>query len=223
MTNTSKKFKINLILSIVLCVLCVSIFLFLAIKYAVSGGFNIDNVFIKFSKSIRSEFLTGLFKIVTHLGSFITLIIATAILVIVLKPVLAKIFVVVNIGFVGAFCLIVKHIVERPRPIGIALIEETGFSFPSAHSMISVVFYGFIIFLIWKYLKNKKLNIVLTVTLTLIAIIIGYTRVYLGVHYITDVVAGFVAGGAYLIVAIWAYNIIENLLSRRKRVEKQKE
>ena len=59
----------------------------------------------------------------------------------------------------SVFCLIVKHIVQRPRPEGIALIEETGFSFPSAHTMGSVVFYGFLVFLIWKYFKNKPLKI----------------------------------------------------------------
>ena len=116
----------------------------------------------------------------------------------------------------GGFCLVVKHIVKRPRPEFIALIEETGYSFPSAHSMGSFVVFGFLIFIVWKYLKNKPIKITLTAVLSCLVVIIGYTRVYLGVHYITDVLAGFLAGGAYLVVAIFAFNIIEKKINLKK-------
>ena len=52
-----------------------------------------------------------------------------------------------------------KNIVERPRPIGYRLIDETGYSFPSGHSMASAAFYGFFIYLIFKRLKNKKIKL----------------------------------------------------------------
>ena len=209
--------KLLFFLSCALVAVCGGIFLLIAIKYSLDGGFSIDASLIKFSQSIENDFLTSFFKLLTHLGSFITIIILTIVLAIILKPVLLKIFVVINVGVVGAFCLIVKKIIERPRPVGIALIEETGFSFPSAHSMISVVFYGFLIFIIWKMIKNKTLNIVLTSIFSVLALTIAYTRVYLGVHYITDVCAGAVAGLAYLIVAIWAYIIVENVIKNKKK------
>ena len=215
--NVSKTKKILFILSCVTAVICAGIFLFIAIKYSVDGGFSVDGKLIEFSQDIQNKNLTEFFKILTHLGSFITVIILTAILAIVLKPILLKIFVVCNVGAVGAFCLVVKKIVKRPRPVGINLIAETGFSFPSAHSMISVVFYGFIIFLIWKLIKNKTLNIISTSVISILALTICYTRVYLGVHFITDVLAGALAGVAYLLVAIWAYVIIEKFIKLKKQ------
>ena len=216
-SNVSKTKKILFILSCVLVTVCVGLFLLIAIKYSIDGGFGVDAKLIEFSQDIQNKKLTEFFKILTHLGSFITVIILTIILAIVLKPVLLKMFVVFNVGAVGAFCLVVKKIVKRPRPVGVNLITETGFSFPSAHSMISVVFYGFLIFLMWKFIKNKKLNTILTCVLSILALTICYTRVYLGVHFITDVLAGAIAGFAYLLVAIWAYVIIEKFIKLKKQ------
>ena len=135
---------------------------------------------------------------------------------IVCKPIWVKIFAVVNVGFVAAFCWVVKHIIQRPRPEGIALITETGYSFPSAHTMGSVVFYGFLVFLIWKYFKSKNLKIILTIILPIFALAIGYTRIYLGVHYFTDVVAGTLAGIAYLAVAIVLFILLEKKIKFKR-------
>jgi len=221
--NVSKTKKILFILSCVTAVICAGVFLFIAIKYSVDGGFSVDSKLIEFSQDIQNKNLTEFFKILTHLGSFITVIILTVILAIVLKPILLKIFVVCNVGVVGSFCLVVKNIVNRPRPVGINLIAETGFSFPSAHSMISVVFYGFLIFLIWRFIVSKKLKIVLTSIFSLLAITICYTRVYLGVHFITDVMAGALAGIAYLLVAIWVYIILEKNIKNYKESKATKQ
>lgn len=216
----NNKFNIWLLLSICLVVVCVGVFLFLAIRYITYGGVGFDGDVIKFSTQIQNNFLTGFFKVLTHFGSFITIGILSLIMTIVIKPFLVKIFAVVNVGFVGVFCVVCKHIVKRPRPVGINLIEETCFSFPSAHAMISVVFYGFLIFLIWKFIKNKPLKIVLTILFSLLAVTIGYTRVYLGVHFTSDILAGIFAGIAYLIFAIWSFVLIEKRLQKRKNNEK---
>ena len=222
MSTKNNRFKNFTILSICLAVFCASMFLFLMIRYTVAGGFNIDANLINFSSKIQSKGLTNFFKIFTHFGSMLTIAILAIIMAIVCKPIWVKIFAVVNVGFVGAFCWVVKHIIERPRPEGIALIEETGFSFPSAHTMGSVVFYGFLIFLVWRYLKNKPLNIILTTFLSIFEIVIGYTRIYLGVHYFTDVLAGALAGLAYLFVAIILFIILEkNVKFKRSKNEEK--
>ena len=209
MQQKNNKFKYALISSICLAVFCAAMFLFLMIKYKVSGGFSVDQNLINFSSKIRSKGLTNFLEVITHFGSMLTVAILTIIMAIVCKPIWVKIFAVVNVGFVAVFCLVVKYIVKRPRPIGIALIEETGYSFPSAHTMGSVVFYGFLVFLIWKYFKNKPLKITLSIVLPIFALLIGYTRVYLGVHFCTDVLAGVFAGCAYLAVAIVLFIFLE--------------
>ena len=217
----NNRFKYVIISSVCLAVFCIAMFVVLLVKYKISKTFEIDDYFIKFSTKIRSDGLTKFLKMVTHFGSILTIAILSAILFLMSKNKVVKIFAIINVGFVSVFCLIVKHIVQRPRPEGIALIEETGFSFPSAHTMGSVVFYGFMIFLICRYFKLKPLKIILSVILALVSLIIGYTRIYLGVHYASDVMAGIIAGIAYLAVAIVLFIQLENKLKKRGNYEKK--
>ena len=98
---------------------------------------------------------------------------------------------------------IIKIIVKRERPNLITTIStETGYSFPSAHVMVSTVFYGFMIYLIMKNVKNKKIKNISISILSLLIILIGISRIYLGVHYATDVIFGFVFGLIILLVFI---------------------
>ncbi len=208
--------KYAIISSICLAVFCVIMFVYLVVKYKANKTFNIDNHFIRFSAKIRSDDLTDFLKMVTHFGSILTIAILSVILFLLSKNKVVKIFSIVNVGFVSVFCLIVKHLVQRPRPEGIALIEETGFSFPSAHTMGSVVFYGFLIFLILRCFKNKPLKFVISIIMSLTTLLIGYTRVYLGVHFATDVMAGVLAGIAYLVVAIIVFILLEQKIKDKR-------
>ena len=222
MPTKNNRFKYLLITSICFAVFCASMFLFLAIRYKVADGFKLDTHLINFSSKIQNKGLTNFLEVITHFGSMITVAILAVIMAIICKPIWVKIFAVVNVGFVAVFCFVVKHIIKRPRPEGIALIKETGFSFPSAHTMGSVVFYGFLIFLIWKYFKNKPIKITLTIVLSIFALLIGYTRVYLGVHYITDVLAGIMAGIAYLAVAIVLFIVLEKKVTFKRGKNEKK-
>lgn len=101
-----------------------------------------------------------------------------------------------------------KHIVQRPRPTEFRIIDETGYSFPSGHSMVSAAFYGFLIYLIYKNVKNKYLKWGIIILLSIIVITIGISRIYLGVHYTSDVLAGYLISISYLIIFT---SIIKNL------------
>jgi membrane-associated phospholipid phosphatase len=82
------------------------------------------------------------------------------------------------------------------------IIEETGYSFPSGHSMISMAFYGYIIYLIYKYVKNKYIKWISIVLLSILICSIGISRIYLGVHYTSDVLGGFLISVSYLVIYI---------------------
>ena len=82
----------------------------------------------------------------------------------------------------------------------IHMVTEHGYSFPSGHAMISTAFYGLIIYLIYKNAnKHKKIYIAL---LTILIFLIAVSRVYLGAHYATDVIAGIIFAIIYLIIFI---------------------
>lgn len=110
---------------------------------------------------------------------------------------------------------ILKYIFQRDRPLTPLLSAAQGYSFPSGHATMSITFYGLIIFLVWKNVKNKILKWGLSILLSLLIITIGISRVYLRVHYASDVLAGFCVGLMWLLFSLWLLNKIE-MYSRKK-------
>ncbi len=107
-----------------------------------------------------------------------------------------------------AFVWIVKNIIQRPRPLLVnALIKQTGYSFPSGHALVTFAFYGLLTYIAWREYRSKIIRISsLTLGIAVIAII-GFSRIYLGVHYPSDVLASYAAGAAWLSVIITALEI----------------
>lgn len=94
--------------------------------------------------------------------------------------------------------LVLKALVARPRPEGFRLAQASGFSFPSGHSMAAMAFFGLIIWFVWRYERNPRMRAGLTAAFSFIILMIGVSRVYLGVHYASDVVGGFCAALIWL-------------------------
>lgn len=148
----------------------------------------------------KSDAATKIAKTITSFGSAISLIIISIILLLIIKNKKIGIAIITNLGLQSVLNLILKNILKRPRPEGYNLINETGFSFPSGHSMASMAFYGFLIYLIYKNIENKYIKWTLIIFLGILIIAIGASRIYLGVHYTSDVLAGFLVSLAYLIL-----------------------
>ncbi len=110
---------------------------------------------------------------------------------------------------------LLKMIFQRPRPSIPLLQEARGLSFPSGHAMTSITFYGLIIYLIWQYVNNNILKWSLTITAILLIFFIGLSRIYLRVHYISDVIAGYCVGLIWLVLSLWVLKKME-LYSRKK-------
>jgi undecaprenyl-diphosphatase len=100
---------------------------------------------------------------------------------------------IVGTGTASLMYRILKLAVHRPRPLG-RLVEATGYSYPSGHALMATVFYGLLIWTVWKSGMNRRCKMVLSVLLACIIIAIGLSRVYLNVHYPSDVVAGMACG-----------------------------
>ena len=95
-----------------------------------------------------------------------------------------------------------KYLFARTRPEDINLVIETGFSFPSGHSMVSLAFYGFFVYLLYHKKWSKKKRLMACIPLIILTLLVGISRIYLGVHYASDVLAGFALAMAYLIIFI---------------------
>ncbi|MEI3394695.1 MAG: phosphatase PAP2 family protein [Clostridia bacterium] len=158
------------------------------------------------STFLISDFTTPIAKFITNFGGAIFLIILTITLFVLIKNKKIGLSIILNLIVITGLNQILKYILQRPRPTEYRLIEETGFSFPSGHSMVSMAFYGYLIYLIYKYVKNKYLKWISIVLLSTLICSIGISRIYLGVHYTSDVLGGFLISLSYLIV----YTLIVN-------------
>ena len=143
---------------------------------------------------------TNIFKFITYLGSAYVVISLTILGFILIKNKKYSLFMSINLISITLLQFILKSIYSRERPIDISLIEESGYSFPSGHSLTAMAFYGLLIYYIYKSNINKNKKIVLEILLSIIILLIGLSRIYLGVHYFTDVVGAFSFSICYLII-----------------------
>ena len=165
-----------------------------------------------FVDGLRSDNMTTIMKIITSFGSAIVVGIIVILLLVFLKNKKIGIISIINIGIVFLLNDLLKFIIHRPRPYGYNLIEETNYSFPSGHSMISTAFYGFLIYVIYKNIKDKKLKYLLMGLLFILIILICISRIYLGVHYFSDTIAGFSLSLVYLMIFIMILPRLEKRL-----------
>ena len=167
------------------------------------------NIYKFFSENIINEKLTPIVKVITHVGGAKIVLVLTVLAIILIKGLKNKLFLLTGIVGTAGLNVVLKHIIQRERPNINRLIPEKGYSFPSGHSMMSMAFYGMLIFLIFKYVKNTALKWTLIVILTILLSTIGITRIYLGVHYPSDVIGGFLVSLTYLFILTEIYNKVK--------------
>ncbi len=185
----------------VIVLICISIFVYLMQAVWGSRILPIDTSGYGFmSKHFISNSLTPVMRLITQFGGTILMIVWALASLVLIKNKRIAISVVSNLVLIALLNNILKLIVRRARPTGFRLIAETGYSFPSGHSMVSMAFYGYLIYLIYKNVRNKKLRWTLITCFSLLILIIGMSRIYLGVHYTSDVFAGFLFSLGYLVI-----------------------
>ncbi|MER2175680.1 MAG: phosphatase PAP2 family protein [Carnobacterium sp.] len=159
----------------------------------------------------RSPVKTTFYSLLTDLGGtfFIVLLTILVGLYFILRNKDSKTayWFVFNVAFgAGLLNQLVKFLFQRTRPTIEHLVVQDGYSFPSGHSMASLICYGGIAFLIIQFTRKKWIKWLVGLLAALIIIIIGISRIYLGVHFPSDVVGGFCLAGSWLSLSTAFYS-----------------
>ena len=193
------KKRTNIIIIIIL-----TIILFLEIVLIKLNMFNlIDTIIYSYASKIIDSTNTIIFKCFSLLGTEIFIILFCLVCIILKKSRGVIITIIVFISTLLNQAL--KLIVGRPRPTINPLVTEKYFSFPSGHTMIMIVMGGILIYLLWQEKGNKIKKIILTIIISLIALTVMFSRIYLGVHYFSDIIGGITSGLLFLFISYYYY------------------
>jgi membrane-associated phospholipid phosphatase len=111
----------------------------------------------------------------------------------------------------GLFSLLgysIKALISRPRPTPEdvqVMVAEANYSFPSSHAFFTSIFLGILAYLLFTHLKKKRWKYLSLTVLALLVLLVGASRVYLGVHWTSDVLGGYIYGGLFLALLIWVF------------------
>lgn len=201
-----------------------SVFLLIFLKLAEDLLANelatFDKVAIQIVRGFENPFLTIVMKSFTFMGSPQAVITIT---LVVMYFVLRRkkhylegfFFLMALLGGWGLEALF-KSIFHRVRPGINRLIDITGYSFPSGHATVGFAFYGMLAYLLYINLKNRRARILIPFLILVMVFFIGISRIYLGVHYPSDVIAGFATGGLVLSGSILGLHATEHYRDRGK-------
>ena len=171
--------------------------------------FQFDQALISSIQGFETPTLTFLMKFFTHIGSFPSVFViclsASFFLYYVLKHRLELILFASVVLGTPIINQILKQFFHRARPDLHRLIEIGGYSFPSGHAMNAFAVYGIITFLLWRHIPSRIGRTILILISSGFIIMIGTSRIYLGVHYPSDIIGGYFAGGFWLSIAIWVF------------------
>ena len=202
----AKWITLRFILALVLFLATLFVFVAIADEIVLERENGFDQSISHAILSFVSPFTTRLMEIVTFFGSSSFLFPAYLVLIIFYlfrkNRELALDVTMIGLSSTGILFLF-KKIFKRHRPLDPLISNVTGFSFPSGHSFSSFTFFGLLIYIIWKTNIRKFWKILISFFLFLFAATIAFSRVYLRVHYPSDVVAGFCLSIAWLMLSLW--------------------
>ncbi|KRE43219.1 phosphatase PAP2 family protein [Paenibacillus sp. Soil724D2] len=201
------KLKITYVL--ILCILSLICFSLVATLIQGQRIVQFDHNVITFIQGMESPGLTLLMKVFTFIGStpIVVVIALSAILFLyfVLHHRYELIFFIAIVAGTAIINLLLKLYFVRQRPDLHRLVQETGYSFPSGHSMEAFALYSSLAFLLWRHLSTRLGRSIIIILCVVMIILIGMSRIYLGVHYPSDVIGGYLASGVYFTFGVWLY------------------
>lgn len=172
-----------------------------------------DKIIISVVDYFNNPLMTAIMKTISTIGSSVV-VISIALIACLFFLIARKHYgevTIILIASAGSALMdeLLKHIFHRTRPDIARLVDVSGYSFPSGHAMVSFAFYGMLAYLMWENIKLRGLKYFFALLFALLVLAIGISRIYLGVHYPSDVLAGFAAGGFWLVGCILGLQAIK--------------
>lgn len=193
-------------------------FILIALLVTLGGAAGFDRAVIRFVQSMESPPLTALAKGLSLVGSSMLAVGISLVTMFILFFALKHRLELVLFLWVGLgsqlLNTLLKQWFHRERPSIHRLIEQAGYSFPSGHSMAAFSLYGVIAYLLWRHMRNGSERVLLIVFTVLMTGGIGWSRIYLGVHYPSDVIGGYAASGAWLMLSAACFEAYRNRKAR---------
>ena len=191
---------------------CMVLFAYMAREVFLQQDNRLDAAVFRFAQRHTSPPMTSLMRFFSFFASANYLVVVPTLLVLVFawfKNLRWYSIKVLIIAFTSTMLnQLMKNTFERPRP-ETAMLELTGLSFPSGHAMIGGSFYGLLIYIIWQTVPHPVRRWLYSILLSLLLLLIGYSRIYLNVHYTTDVLAGYAMGIIWLIISLFLLHKLE--------------
>lgn len=178
---------------------------------------SFDQIVSQYIQSFRTPVLTSIMFLFTFLGSYM-LVFGTVFIASILfwkRKHIESFFFMFIIGVGLLLNLLIKQLIARPRPPH-PLYQVLSYSFPSGHSMNSFIFYAILVFGVFHFTRRKRMSLILGIFMLVLVLLIGISRVYLGVHYPSDVIGGFIAGFWWIVTLL----LIEKTYSFLRTSEK---
>jgi undecaprenyl-diphosphatase len=170
---------------------------------------DFDQAIIESVQSQEAPYITSIMRFFTEIGSTkIVVFLCLFIIFFLFKVLHHRIELFLFIGVVVGspiLNLLLKETFQRARPDLHRLIEIGGYSFPSGHAMNAFTVYGILTFLLWRHIFNRGGRTLLLLFSSFFIIMIGVSRIYLGVHYPSDIIGGYFASGFWLATSIWFF------------------
>lgn len=175
-----------------LVVVCVLGFLFIlnTILVVMDKTIWFDNAIYSFFKGFECGFLDNYFIFITKFGNPLLAILLVMFFVLFIRNKHSLMILIVSINS-AVTNTVLKYLFQRERPSVVKMIEQGGYSYPSGHAMISVSIYGYLLYVVLRRVRDKYLRYLLSSLLVLLILSIGISRIYLGVHFASDIIGGF--------------------------------
>jgi membrane-associated phospholipid phosphatase len=196
-----------------LLIIATLLFAYLVKRVFILQNYQLDHKAFEFFQQYVSDVNNNIMMLITYFGTHYFLIPANLILIVYFLFIRPHKWYSIKIPSIAISSLLLMFVLKlffsRPRPLPPLLEEAKGMSFPSGHALMSVTFYGLIAYMIWFTPASKLSKGIMYFILFALVVMIGISRIYLRVHYTSDVIAGFCMGFLWLVISILVARKVE--------------